>query len=62
MLMNGTFKARYILEKPNGDFKKDEIYTVRRPKCSNPEKWVAYTDQYGDHYAYPSSWFEIVED
>jgi hypothetical protein len=61
MSTNGTIKVKYILDKPNGDFQKGIIYDVRRPKCSNAEKWLAYTDKHGDHYAYPSSWFEIIE-
>lgn len=62
MLTNGTIKARYISNERSSEFKKGEVYTVSRPICANPERWIAYTDRNGEHYAIPADRFEIIEE
>ena len=62
MLMNGELKARYISDQHYTGFVKGEVYIVTRPICDDPERWIAYTDASGNHYALPSYLFELVDE
>ena len=64
ILMNGSdcIKVRFIAEDKTKEFKKGELLEARIPKSATAGKWYAITNRFGEHYAYPAEWFEIVEE
>ena len=59
-----TIKLKFILEKEIYGFKKDVIYNAIRckDKLNGVEMvGIANIDEDGEEYAYPFSWFDLVE-
>ena len=56
-------KAKYISDVRNSDLKKGEIYEdLFRPIDDLKKRFVAYRDKFGEEYALPASYFEIISE
>lgn len=54
-------KAKYIADVRNSDLKKGEIYdNLFRPIDDTKKRFIGYVDKYGEEYALPSSYFEVI--
>lgn len=64
MWMSGNMKIRFIAPDKTKEFKPGEILEARYPIGNGKEIKTMYgiTNRFGEHYAYPASWFELVED
>lgn len=55
-----SFTVKFAREDAFG-FKKGDLYTAFKPKSKfGNEEMICVLDKYGEEYAYPASWFEIV--
>ena len=64
MSMNGSnsIKVRFVQNDQYG-FKKGEIYNAILPKSKlGKADVICVIDQFGEEYAYPAKWFEIVRE
>lgn len=64
MSMNGikTFKAVYVRDDAYG-FVKGQVYECFHAKSKfGSTEMLCVVDDSGEEYAYPASWFEIIED
>ena len=59
---NKQVKVRFIQDDKYG-FVKDEVYVafLPRSKFGNTEM-VCVIDKFGEEYAYPASWFKVIEE
>lgn len=55
-------KIRFIATDKTKEFKYGEVLDARIPKGATTGKWFAITNKYGENYAYPAEWFELVEE
>ena len=62
MLTNGKIKVKYIGEGEKG-FVKGKVYDAyqMRSKIKNASDMICVVDDFGEEYAFPKKWFEIVE-
>ena len=64
--MNGKYgeyiQVRYISNLTKTGFKKGYIYDATFLKNDPLNKWYVIKDYTGEEYAYPRSWFEVVEE
>lgn len=54
-------KVKFIAHDKTREFKFGEILEAGEVKSATTSKWYAITNKFGEHYAYPAEWFEIVE-
>lgn len=61
--MSGKIKVKCIKENKYGFVlgKIYDAYTIKSP-LKNKENMLSIVDDFGDEYAYPASFFEIVKD
>ena len=64
MSTTGKIRVKYISEKSRYGFVYGEIYDGYKIKGAVPqkEKIISVIDKFGEEYAYPKEWFEIVEE
>ena len=64
MSMTGLIKVKYIGEDGKYGFVFGDYYNAYEIKGAvpNKEKILGVVDKYGEEYAYPKNWFEIVEE
>lgn len=64
MLMNGKYddyiKVKFISDKSNTGFIKNQVYDATFLKNDPQEKWYVIKDSFGEEYAYPREWFEVI--
>lgn len=63
MSTTGMIKVKYIGENGKYGFVFGELYDAYEIKGAvpNKEKILGVVDKYGEEYAYPKNWFEVVE-
>ena len=54
-------KIRFIAPEKTREFKEGQILDARYP-ADNNHKIVVIKNRWGEHYGYPASWFEIIEE
>ena len=59
--MGETMKVKFIKPEKTREFENGQIIKARYPADMN-KNIIVITNKWGEHYGYPATWFEVIEE